>query len=52
MPKNRPEDVARSALDGVEAGRLEVLADADSIALKAALSSDPAEIYPQVVGAA
>lgn len=52
VPKNRPEDVARTALDGVEAGRLEVLADADSIALKAALSRDPAETYPQVVGAA
>ncbi|MGN9777714.1 SDR family oxidoreductase [Micromonospora sp. H33] len=52
VPKNRLEDVARTALDGVEAGRLEVLADADSIALKAALSRDPAETYPQVVGAA
>lgn len=52
VPKNRPEDVARTALDGVEAGRLEVLADPDSIALKAALSRDPAETYPQVVGAA
>lgn len=52
VPKNRPEDVARVALDGVEAGQLEVLADADSAAVKAALSRDPAEIYPHVVGAA
>ncbi|SCF19626.1 Short-chain dehydrogenase [Micromonospora viridifaciens] len=51
-PKNRPEDVARTALNGVEAGRLEVLADADSVALKAALSRDPSETYPQVVRAA
>ncbi|MDZ5442346.1 SDR family oxidoreductase [Micromonospora sp. 4G57] len=52
VPKNRPEDVARAALDGVDAGRLEVLADADSVALKAALSRDPSETYPKVVGAA
>lgn len=52
VPKNRPEDVARAAVDGVAAGRLEVLADADSVALKAALARDPAELYPGVVGAA
>jgi NAD(P)-dependent dehydrogenase (short-subunit alcohol dehydrogenase family) len=52
VPKNRPEDVARTALDGVVAGRLEVLADADSVDLKAALSRDPSETYPKVVGAA
>jgi short-subunit dehydrogenase len=52
VPTNRPEDVARTALDGVEAGRLEVLADADSVALKAALTLDPSETYPHVVGTA
>jgi NAD(P)-dependent dehydrogenase (short-subunit alcohol dehydrogenase family) len=51
VPKNRPEDVVRAALDGVAAGRLEVLADADSVGMKAALALDPAEVYPQAVRA-
>lgn len=52
VPKNRPEDVARAALDGVAAGRLEILADEDTIAMKASLAKDPAEVYPHAVGAA
>lgn len=52
VPKNRPEDVARVAVDGVAAGRLEILADDDTIAMKASLAMDPAEVYPHVVGAA
>lgn len=50
VPKNRPEDVAAVAIDGVAEGKLEVLADADSVALKANLSRDPADVYPNVVG--
>lgn len=49
VAKNRPEDVVRAALDGVEAGQLEVLADADSVALKASLARDPRELYPQTI---
>ncbi|WP_158852796.1 SDR family oxidoreductase [Saccharothrix deserti] len=50
MPKNDPADVVRAALDGIEAGRIEVLADEGVVALKAALSADPSALYPQVVG--
>lgn len=49
VPKNDPADVVRMALDGIEAGQLEVLVDADSIQTKAALAADPAVLYPQVV---
>ena len=49
IPKNDPADVVRQALDGVEAGELEVIADADTAAVKAALSGDPAALYPDVV---
>lgn len=48
-PKNDPADVVRAGLDGIEAGRIEVLADHNVIALKAALSEDPSTLYPQVV---
>jgi NAD(P)-dependent dehydrogenase (short-subunit alcohol dehydrogenase family) len=48
IDKNAPADVVRQALDGIEAGRLEVLADADTAATKALLSADPAEMYPMV----
>lgn len=51
-PKNRPEDVARVALDGVQAGSLEILADDASRAIKGSLSQDPALLYPQAVGRA
>jgi NAD(P)-dependent dehydrogenase (short-subunit alcohol dehydrogenase family) len=49
VPKNDPADVVRAALDGIEAGQLEVLVDADSIQTKAALAADPAVLYPQTV---
>jgi NAD(P)-dependent dehydrogenase (short-subunit alcohol dehydrogenase family) len=44
-PMNDPADVVRQALDGVEAGALEVLADDDTRATKAALSEDPSAVY-------
>jgi NAD(P)-dependent dehydrogenase (short-subunit alcohol dehydrogenase family) len=50
LPKNDPADVVRAALDGVEADRIEVLADEVVVALKAALAADPSALYPQVVG--
>lgn len=45
IPKNDPADVVRAALDGLERGALEVLADADTIETKARLSDDPSVIY-------
>lgn len=48
VEKNDPADVVRVALDGIEARRLEVLADKDSAETKAALSADPSVVYTQV----
>lgn len=42
---NDPADVVRAALDGVEAGQSEVLADALSAQFKANLALDPATIF-------
>lgn len=50
-PKNDPADVVRAALDGIEADQLEVLADATSVQVKAALAADPSVLYPQTVPA-
>jgi NAD(P)-dependent dehydrogenase (short-subunit alcohol dehydrogenase family) len=41
VPKNDPADVVRTALDGLEAGEWEVIADADTAGAKAGLSLDP-----------
>jgi NAD(P)-dependent dehydrogenase (short-subunit alcohol dehydrogenase family) len=48
VPKNDPADVVRAALDGLEAGRLEVVADEESAEAKAALSVDPSAVYGQL----
>ena len=45
VPKNDPADVVRQALDGIEAGRLEIVADEDTARAKADLSADPALTY-------
>jgi NAD(P)-dependent dehydrogenase (short-subunit alcohol dehydrogenase family) len=50
-PKIDPAVVVATTLDGVAAGRLEVVVDDWSAAVKAALAGDPAEFYPQVAGA-
>ncbi|MEW2286175.1 SDR family oxidoreductase [Streptomyces sp. NPDC047841] len=47
-PKSAPRDVAALALDGVEAGAYEVLADDISRQVKAGLSADLAALYPQL----
>lgn len=49
VEKNDPADVVRTALDGLEAGRIEILADENTVQVKAALSADPSVLYPQVV---
>lgn len=46
IPKNDPADVVRAALDGLEAGAYEVIADADTARAKAALALDPREVTP------
>lgn len=47
-PKVNPADVVRAALDGLEAGKLEVVVDDWSAMIKATLAGDPAAFYTQV----
>jgi NAD(P)-dependent dehydrogenase (short-subunit alcohol dehydrogenase family) len=49
-PKARPEDIAKAALDGIETGAYEVLADDTARGAKAALSGDLAALYPELAG--
>ncbi|MFD8422258.1 SDR family oxidoreductase [Streptomyces sp. NPDC059466] len=49
-PKADPVAVARAALDGVEAGLPEVLADDASRQVQAALAEGPGALYPQLTG--
>ena len=46
-PKADPAEVVRSALDGLEAGKIEVLVDEWSAMIKATLAGDPADFYTQ-----
>ncbi|GHH43616.1 NAD(P)-dependent dehydrogenase (short-subunit alcohol dehydrogenase family) [Streptomyces umbrinus] len=48
-PKTSPEDVAAQALDGIESGAFEVLADDLSRQVKSGLSADLSVLYPQLV---
>ncbi|GAB3451381.1 SDR family oxidoreductase [Streptomonospora sediminis] len=48
IPKGDPADVVRAALDGVEAGEFEVLADEAAASMKAALNKTPEEFYPEL----
>jgi NAD(P)-dependent dehydrogenase (short-subunit alcohol dehydrogenase family) len=50
-PKSRPEDIAKEALDGIEAGAYEVLADEFTRAVKTRISGDLTESYPELVAA-
>jgi NAD(P)-dependent dehydrogenase (short-subunit alcohol dehydrogenase family) len=47
-PKADPRDVAAQALDGIEAGAYEVLADDTTRRVKAALAGDLTVLYPQL----
>lgn len=47
-PKDTPESVVRQALDAVEAGQIEVLADERTRTVKAELSRDHELIYPPI----
>ncbi|GAB3482325.1 SDR family oxidoreductase [Amycolatopsis cihanbeyliensis] len=46
--KSDPGVIARAALDGLEAGSLEVLADGRTAQWKSRLGDDPALLYPQL----
>ena len=48
-PKSRPEDIAKQALDGIESGAHEVLADDTARGAKAAVSQDLTVLYPELV---
>lgn len=48
VPKNNPIDVVRAALDGLENDEIEVIADTDSAAVKAALAEHPTTLYPNL----
>ncbi|MEV4242047.1 hypothetical protein AB0J63_01410 [Streptosporangium canum] len=52
VAKNGPADVVHAALDGIEAGKMEILAGDADVRLKATLSADPSMLYPQAVPAA
>ena len=47
-PKSTPESVAEQALDGIEAGAFEVLADDLTRQVKAGLSAEGGALYPQL----
>ncbi|MFJ3897991.1 SDR family oxidoreductase [Streptomyces sp. NPDC090083] len=47
-PKSAPESVAAQALDGIESGAFEVLADDLTRQVKAGLSAEGAALYPQL----
>ncbi|MES4905835.1 MULTISPECIES: SDR family oxidoreductase [unclassified Streptomyces] len=49
-PKSDPAQVAAAALDGIETGAYEVLADELTRRVKAGLAGDPAVLYPQLAG--
>jgi NAD(P)-dependent dehydrogenase (short-subunit alcohol dehydrogenase family) len=52
IPKNDPADVVHLALDGIEEGSLEIIADQDTADAKAALSVDPSLTYADQLSAA
>ncbi|MFC9439302.1 SDR family oxidoreductase [Nocardia sp. NPDC057030] len=49
VPKNDPADIVRIALDGVEAGELEILADDISAQVKHNLAAPLETMYPQLI---
>lgn len=50
-PKSDPAKIARIALDGIEAGEFEVLADDTSRQVKSVLAADPSVLYPELTAA-
>jgi NAD(P)-dependent dehydrogenase (short-subunit alcohol dehydrogenase family) len=50
IDKTDPAEIARIAVDGIEAGAMEVLGDEQTRQWKARLGEDPALLYPQLAG--
>ncbi|MEU7973671.1 SDR family oxidoreductase [Micromonospora sp. NPDC049089] len=50
IPKLAPHEVVSQALDGLEAGKIEVIADKPTANVKASLSGDPALFYADITG--
>jgi NAD(P)-dependent dehydrogenase (short-subunit alcohol dehydrogenase family) len=48
VPKSDPADIAKLAIDGIESGDAEIIADETSERVRAGLSSGVAALYPQV----
>lgn len=46
--KSDPADIARTGLDGIASGALEILADRDTMDIKAILHADPSTMYPEL----
>ncbi len=46
-PKSDPADVARAALDGIEQGETEILADEVSVMVRDLLAKGVSGLYPQ-----
>jgi hypothetical protein len=51
VPKLPPHEVVAIALDGLEAGKLEVVADTPTANVKASLARDPALFYADISAA-
>ncbi len=51
IPKGNPADIVCAALDGIEEGQFEVLADESAASTKSALSKAPEEVYPELARA-
>lgn len=49
--KSDPADIVRTALDGIESGALEVVADQRTAAIKAVLNAEPGVMYPELASA-
>ena len=47
VPKSNPADIAKLAIDGIEAGDAEIIADEISGQIPAKLSAGVAGLYPQ-----
>ena len=47
VPKSNPADIAKLAIDGIEAGDAEIVADEVSRQIRAGLSAGVAGLYPQ-----
>ncbi|MGS2643837.1 SDR family oxidoreductase [Streptosporangium sp. LJ11] len=47
VQKTPAPEIARKALDGIEAGAAEILADPISVQVKAAAALDPAQVFPR-----